>query len=132
LAGHGGLVVEPRGFGQRDEELTAVGVRSTVRHRQDARFAVPKLRVELVLEVVAGAAGPLSQRVAALNHEAVDDAMKDRSVVIRGLHLLARAWIGPFLRAFGQADEIRDGFWRLVFEQLDREVALAGREMRVQ
>src|SRR5204862_5048707 len=93
------LAVEPRRRGQRDEELSAVGVRAAVRHREDAGFGVPQLRRELVGERVARAARALAERVAALDHEAGDHAMKDRAVEVRLLDLAARARIGPLLRS---------------------------------
>ena len=63
---------------ERDEELAAVRVRPRVGHREDAGLVVAQLRVELVGELVAGAAGALPERIAALDHEAVDHAVEDR------------------------------------------------------
>src|SRR5262249_58397839 len=91
------LVVEPRRPVERDEELAAVGIRPAVRHRQDPRLAVPQLRAELVREVVARPARTLAEWIAALNHETVDDAVKDGAVVIRLRHGAAAARIGPLL-----------------------------------
>jgi len=39
---------------ERDEELPAVGVGAAVRHRENARLVVPRLRMELVREGIAG------------------------------------------------------------------------------
>ena len=65
---------------EADEELRArrVGI-VAARHRQDARHV--RRVVELRLDIIAAAAvaGPL--RAAALDHEAVDDAMEDQIVV---------------------------------------------------
>ena len=65
-------------------------------------------RMELVRERVAGSADALAERVAALDHEAVDDAVKDDAVVVRLRHLLVGARVGPLLRALGEADEVLD------------------------
>ena len=52
-------------------------------------LVVAQRRMELVAELVAGPAGALAEAVAALNHEAVDDAVEDDAVVVRVLLLLA-------------------------------------------
>src|SRR4030095_5817610 len=100
------LVVEVRRGSQRDEELPTVGVGPRVRHGQDAGFAVAEAWMELVGELVAGSADTLPERVAALDHETVDHAMKDDAVVVRLLDLLVSARVGPLLRPLGQADEV--------------------------
>src|SRR5206468_13039780 len=116
---------------ERNEELAAVGVRSPVGHREDARLVVPQLRVELVGKGVARPSDALSQGIAALNHEPVDDAMENDSIVVRLTDLLVRPRVGPVLRALGQADEVLYGFWRFLVEQARRELTLAGDELRV-
>ena len=88
-------------------------------------------RVELVAEFVARAAVALAERIAALDHEAVDHAVEDDPVIERRGLLLPRLRIGPFLRAFGQADEIGDGIRRLGLKELYRETAFGGVELRV-
>ncbi len=80
---------------------------------------------------VARAAGALAERVAALDHEAVDHAVEDEAVVVRLLHLLARLRVGPLLRALGEADEVGDGLRRVLVEELDGELALRGGEVGV-
>ena len=65
--------------------------------------------VELVGELVAGAAGAGAGRVAALDHEIGDHAVEGGAVVER------LAGLG----AFGQADEVLHGVGRLVGEELD-------------
>jgi hypothetical protein len=76
LAEDGVLAVEPRaGIGGDDEELRAVRVRAGVRHRESA--ALDLVVVELVLELVAGAARAGAGRVAALDHEVRDHAVED-------------------------------------------------------
>src|SRR5215510_9337497 len=91
-----------------------------------------QLRVELILELVARPARALSQRIATLDHEAVDHAVEDRAVVQGRLHFLSGARIGPLLAAVCQPREVGDGFRCLFLEQLNREVAFGRREMRVQ
>jgi hypothetical protein len=115
-----------RGWPERDEELAAVRIRSSIGHRENARLAVPQGRVELVAELVARPAGTLSQAVAPLDHEVLDDPVENHAVVERGFLRRPRDGIGPFLRAFGQAHEICDGVRRLPVEKSSREVAFAG------
>src|SRR5512144_371094 len=74
------LAVQPgRGVRGDDEELRAIGVRPGVRHSQCS--ADDLVVVDLVLERVAGAAGPGALRTAALDHEVLDDAVEDQAVV---------------------------------------------------
>src|SRR6185312_14858675 len=92
------LAVEPRGrWGRDDEELAAVRVRAGVRHRECAAHDL--VVVELVLELIAGAAGAGARRVAALDHEVRDDAVEDDTVV----EAVAR-----------ELDEVVDGLRRVV------------------
>src|SRR4029453_18465920 len=94
--------VEPGGrLGRNDEELGAVGVGPGVGHRQRPpdQLAV----VDLVAEVVAGAAGAGALGAAALDHEVADHAVEDGAVV----EALPR-----------QADEVADGLGGRVGPQL--------------
>jgi hypothetical protein len=76
------LAVEMRCRAEGDEELRAVGVGAGVRHAQDARTVVLEgQRATLVGEFVAWAAGAGAGRVAALRHEALDDAVEGGAVV---------------------------------------------------
>ena len=78
---HGVLAVEPGAcVGGDDEELRAVRVRPSVRHRE--RAAGDLVLVELVLERVAGTAGPVARRAAALDHEVGDHAVEGETVVV--------------------------------------------------
>src|SRR5262249_4836153 len=124
-------IVEVRRRFERDEELAAVGVRPPVGHRKDARFVVPQLRGHPVGEGVAGSADALPERVAALNHEPVDHAMEDDSIVVRLTDQLVRARVGPVLRALGQAHEVLDGLRRFLVEQPHREHSFGGGELSV-
>src|SRR5262245_25301451 len=116
---------------QRDEELPTVGVGSGVRHRQDALLAVAQAGMELVGELVARSADPLTERVAALDHESVNHAMKNDAVVVRLRDLLVRAGIGPLLCALGQTDEVGDRVRRLLVEEANREVPFTRDELSV-
>src|SRR5690606_36425486 len=115
LAEHGVLVVEPRRLVESDEELRAAGIRTRIGHRQYARAVVSKLRVELVLDLVAGAARSSTLRAAALNHEAGDHAVKREPVEVSLLD---------------EVDEVLRGHRRTILEQLDAEVALCRAELR--
>ena len=81
--------------------------------------------------IVAGPARALPERIAALDHEAVDDAVKDDAVVERRLLALAGRRVGPFLGALRQPDEIGDGLRRFLVEQPDGELAFGRIEFRV-
>src|SRR5688572_11264366 len=104
------LAVEVRRRSERDEELTAVGLRAGVRHRQDPGAVVPQLRMKLIVELVARAAAALTERVAALDHETLDHAMKNDAVVVRRAGVfLAGLRMRPGLRPLRQAHEVGDG-----------------------
>ena len=80
LAEDGVLAVEPRcRVGGDDEELAAVRIRSGIRHRE--RTSLDLVVVELVLELVARAAGPRAFWAPALDHEVRDHAVEDEAVV---------------------------------------------------
>src|SRR3954447_4540972 len=85
LVGHltedGVFAVQVRRGADGDEELRAVGAWARVRHGEQVRPVEGQLGVELVAELVAGATEALPERVAALDHEAVDDAVEYRPVV---------------------------------------------------
>src|SRR5262245_58363946 len=91
-----------------------------------------KLGAELVAKLVTRTARAGAERVAALDHEAVDDAVKDQPVVERPLHLLAVLWIRPLLGAFGEAHEVGDRVRGVLIEQPNAERPFARCEMRVQ
>src|SRR5215213_6419608 len=131
LAEHRVPVVEVRRRRERDEELAAVRVWTRIRHREDARLGVAQRRVEFVGELVAGPAGALPERVAALDHEALNHAVEDDAVVERRLLLLARRRMRPLFRALREADEVLDRAWGLFLEQPNGEASFGGIEMRV-
>src|ERR1700730_4095882 len=92
---------------EADVELAAGGVgRAGPGHGDRAAHVL--LLVELVLDRVAGAARAVTLRVAALRHEARNDAMKYQPVV------------EPFL---GQRDEVLHRLGRVVWKELDLDDA---------
>src|SRR4051794_14468713 len=104
----GVLPVEPRrGLGRDDEELAAVRVGAAVRHRE--RSTLDLVLVDLVLELVAGAARPGALRAAALNHEVRDHAVEDQAVVVA---------------VAGQLHEVVDGLRGVRLEQLELDRAV--------
>ena len=109
------LAVEPRTrIGRHDEELRAVRVRPRVGHRD--RAADDLVVVDLVLERVAGPAGPGAGRVAALDHEVADDAVEDHPVI----EALA-----------GEVGEVRDRLRRVLVEEGQLDVAVVGVQDRL-
>ncbi len=97
-----------------EEELAAVGVRTGVGHGDRADLVLAGLG-QLVGELVAGAATAGAGRVAALAHEAVDDAVEDDAVVVV---------VG------GEEDEVVDGVRRLDGVEGDDDLAERGVERR--
>lgn len=93
LAEDGVRAGEPGGRPDGDEELGAVGARSAVGHGQQVGPGERQVRVELVCELVPGAAGAVPQAVTALDHEAPDDPVEDRTVVQRLRARLSRVGI---------------------------------------
>src|SRR6185503_400076 len=121
--------IEVRRRAERDEELAAVRVRTGIGHRKNAGAVVTQIRMELVRELVARPAVALPQRVATLDHEALDHTVKDDAVVVRLLVFLFGLGMRPLGRALGEADEVGDGLRRLGVVELDGEVAERGLEV---
>src|SRR6476619_3536220 len=71
-----------------DEELRAVGTRPGVGHGQAPGALEGHAGVELVFKLIAGPADALSQRIAALDHEAGNHPMKNGSIIERASGLL--------------------------------------------
>src|SRR3954454_24292413 len=104
------LAAEPRRLvGGDDEELAAVRVRSAVGHRERAPDDL--VLVDLVLELVAGAARAGALRAAALDHEVLDHAVEDQPVVVA----VPR-----------QLQEVVHGLGGVLVEELDDHRALVG------
>ncbi len=79
------LPIQPGRRRQRDEELAPVRIRPAVGHAQDAGAGVLEGGVDLVVELVAvdgGAAAAGAGRVARLEHEVGDYAVKEEVVVV--------------------------------------------------
>ncbi len=87
--------------------------------------------MELVGEVVTRSAGPLSERISALDHETIDDAVKDDAVIKGRLPALAGCRVAPFLGALRQASEIGHRVGRLLVKEADLEIALGRCKCRV-
>src|SRR5262249_43065096 len=84
-----------------------------------------------VFELIPWPAVAFAERIATLEHEAADDAVKDDAVVERLLVALAGSRVLPLPGAFSEADEVGHGLRRLRVEQLSGEVAEGGFEMGV-
>ncbi len=118
------MTVQMRRRGHGDEELRAVRPRAGIRHRQEIGLVEDEIGVELIFEGVARAATAIALGVAALDHETIDHAMEDETVVKMAGGLLPGGDIGVFLGPVGQADEIRHCQGGLVIEQRDLHVAM--------
>jgi hypothetical protein len=75
-----------------------------------------------VFELVAGASHAGALRVAALDHEVGNDAMKNRSVVKAVFGFLARRGMRPLALAFGEFHKVGYGFGRIFFEEAADDV----------
>ena len=102
-----------------------VAAQSGVGHREFVGSREGQLPVDLVVEVVAGAAGALTERVAALDHEAGDDPVEDEAVVELG-RVGATRVVLVLLLATGETGEVGDGLGGLVREQLDDDGPVVG------
>ncbi len=80
----------------RDEELTAIGIRPCVGHRNDTGIVSQWVAFEFVLELVTGTASASACGVSSLDHEVADYPVKGDAV------------IEAF---FGKEDEVIDRFW---------------------
>src|SRR5690606_14553053 len=87
-----------------------------------------ELGVDLVVELVSGAADALAEGVTALDHEVVDDAVEDDAVVEGTLGLLARRRVGPLLGALCETHEVVDGLGGVVAEEVYLDVTHRGVE----
>src|SRR5262249_52278385 len=100
FAKHRVFVVEVRGGSLGNEELTSIRVRTRVRHRENAGFAVPELGVELIREAITWVSDAPAEWASALDHEIRDDAVEDRSIVEWNAAMsFARAGVLPLLCA---------------------------------
>lgn len=90
-----------------------------VGHSQQVRLVELQARVDLIVELVARAAGTGAQRATALNHELLDDTVEDQAVVELAVGRLAGVRVRPFLLASGEAQEVGHGVRTLTVEQVD-------------
>ena len=126
LAEDGVAVVQPRGRVDGDEELGTVRARASVSHGQQVRAVELQLRMELVGELETRAASAGAGRVAALDHEVIDDAVEDCAVIERTGLLALCVLGGVVLLALGQADEVFNGYRCVVTEEIDNNVTVVG------
>ena len=116
LPEHDVLPVQPRRLGGADEELGPVGAGPGVGHGEHARSGVPQVKVLVgELGAVDGlAAGAVAAgEVASLAHEARDDAVERRPLVVQRLAGRAQA-----LLARAEQPEVVGGAGHLVGEEL--------------
>jgi len=105
------LTIEPGGSDMGDEKLAAVGVGAGIGHAQHTRAIMFEVGVKFVAEAIARAATTGTGRIAALDHEVLDDAVEGNAVV----------------KTFtGEKDKIVDGKWHLVSIKAYGHVAFAG------
>ena len=81
-----------------------------------------------VFELVAGAAEAGAGGISALDHEVGNHAMEDGAVVEAVFALLAADGMGPLAFAFGEFDEVGDGFGGFFLEQAADDGAFTGIE----
>lgn len=80
--------VKPRCWRQGDEELATIGIRTAIRHAQNARAGMFQVVANLVFKLLAvdrAAAAAGAGRVAGLDHEIRDDAVEYDIVVVSSL-----------------------------------------------
>lgn len=102
-------VVQEGGGGGGDEKLRAIGAWASIGHGEYARRAVAQLGVEFIGKLVTGTATAAFGGIAALQHEALDDAMEGDVVIIS---------------AAGEIEEIRAG--QRGFGGVERGIDVAG------
>lgn len=91
------LAVQPRSRRKGDKKLTAVGVRTAVRHAQDACASMFQVIADLVFEFLAvdGASSATSARgITGLDHEVRNDAMEDDVVIVASLRKSHKVFAG--------------------------------------
>lgn len=125
LTEDGVAVVQVRGRSNRDEELGTVGAGARIRHSQQEGAVKLELRVELVSELVAGAATAGTRGVAALNHETIDDTVEGGAIV-EGARVGAVSVFDILLGALRQANKVSDGLGCVIAEKFDLDVTNIG------
>ncbi len=95
-----------------NEELAAVGVWTSICHRQHTYFVMLEFkRTGFVAELIAGTARACASWVAALHHEALDDTVEGGAIV----ESLA-----------GKEDKVVDGYRSLLRKEFDLDITFAG------
>jgi len=108
-----------------DEKLGAVGIRTAIGHAQEAGAIVIGILPNFIGDDVTRFARSVFQRIATLNHEALDDAVK-HAVIVRWL-LVPLAFRGfPRAKSTRETDEVRDRDRCFVIEQLAFERSHVG------
>ena len=125
LTEDGVAVVQVRGRSNRDEELGTIGAGARIRHSQQEGAVKLELRVELVSELVAGAATAGTRGVAALNHETIDDTVEGGAIV-EGARVGAVSVFDILLGALRQANKVSDGLGCVIAEKFDLDVTKIG------
>ena len=106
--------------------LPSMPTQTGVGHSQQVWLVELQARVDLIVELVARAAGTGAQRATALNHELLDDTVEGQAVVELAMGRLAGVRVRPFLLAGGEAQEVGHGVRGLVIEQVDGDIAFRG------
>ena len=106
-----------------DEELRAIRVRTRIRKSQSAWQIKLQAGCIFVFKGIAGTALTIRQRIASLNHEISNHAVKGKSIVERfALFLGVGDRIAPFLGTGGQADEVVHRGGNFVLEEFAGEI----------
>src|SRR6185369_14533766 len=102
-----------------------IRVRTGIRHREFASLIkFVRRTLGLVLKLIAGSTETGACRIAALDHEIRNYAVKDRAVIQRIARLLAAHRMRPFALSFGKFHEVRYRLWRFFLEQANDDVSL--------
>lgn len=73
------IILSQRISGMHDEELRAIGIGSGIGHGDRAARIIAGKR--FIVKLIARAAGAVTFRIAALDHEILDDAMENGAVI---------------------------------------------------
>ena len=82
--------------------------------------------MNLVLELVAGAANTHAERVTALNHEVLDNTVEHHIFVERSVHDLAAAGVLPLFRTVCQTDKVLNGQRCMVAKEINDNITVVG------
>lgn len=109
--------IEPGGLCGGDEELTSVGVGSSVGHGEAERFVL-KLEVfviELVSKDRSSSSSISSCEITTLDHEVRDDSMEGAALELQSL-----STINPF--SLAQLSKVFDSLWDGLSKEVDDDV----------